>query len=227
MFFTDWYDITATALKDLFRGLIEFIPNLIGALIIFIIGWLVSVAIGKLVTEILKGIKLNRLFEKGSLKTALEKAEIKVDASSFIGAICKWVLMIVFLSVSVEILGFRQLTAFLTDKVLVFLPNVIVAAFIFVVAAVIADILEKVVRAVVEGMKMGYGSAAGAIVKWSIWIFAIFAILYQLRIAPELIQALLTGIIGLIVIAGGLAFGLGGRDMAADALREMKKKIQG
>ena len=227
MFFVDWYEITAKALEDLFRGFIDFIPKLIGALVVFLIGWVISVAIGKLVTEILKGIKFNRLFEKGSLKNALEKAEIKVDASSFIGAICKWVLMIVFLAVAVEILGFIQLSVFLTDKVLVFLPNVIVAAFIFVVAAVIADILEKVVRAVVEGMKIGYGSAAGAIVKWSIWVFAIFAILYQLKIAPELIQALLTGVIALIVIAGGLAFGLGGKDIAADALREIRRKIQG
>lgn len=227
MLLVDWYDIIARACANLIEGLISFVPKLIGALVIFIIGWLIAVGIGSLVSEILKRIRFNRLFEKGGLKTALEKAEIKVDASSFIGSICKWVLMIVVLAVAVEVLGFDQLTSFLTDKVLVFLPNVIVAAFIFVVAIIIADILEKVVRAVVEGAKVGYGQLVGAIVKWSILVFAIFTILYQLKIAPSLIQTLLTGIIGLIVIAGGLAFGLGGKDIAAEILREIRRKIQG
>jgi len=223
----DWYDIIANSLVRLVNGVIIFIPKLLGALIVFIIGWLIAVAIGKVITEILKGIKFNSLFEKGSLKGALEKAEIKTDASGFIGAVCKWLLMIVFLSIAVEILGFSQLTYFLTNKVLVFLPNVVVAAFIFVVAAIIADILEKVVRTVVEGTRSGYGQIAGAIVKWSIWVFAIFAILYQLSIAPQLIQTLLTGVIALIVIAGGLAFGLGGKDIAAEILRDIKKRLQG
>ena len=85
--FIDWYEITFGALLNLWQGFINFVPKLIGAVVIFIIGWLISVGIGRLVAEILRKLKFNRLFEKGGIRTALEKAEIKVDPSGFIGAI--------------------------------------------------------------------------------------------------------------------------------------------
>jgi len=81
----DWFTITKEALLGLWKGFIDFVPELIGALIVFFIGWLISIGIGKLVTEILRKVKFNRIFEKGGWKSALEKAEIKVDASAFIG----------------------------------------------------------------------------------------------------------------------------------------------
>lgn len=222
----DWLTITSERLLGLWQGFIDFIPKLIGAIIIFLIGWLISVAIGKLVAEILKRINFNRIFEKGSWKAALDKAEIKADAAAFIGAIFKWVLMIVFLAAAVEILGFNQLTLFLTQDVLPFLPNVIVAAFIFVIAVIIADILEKIVRAGIEGVKVGYGQVVGAIVKWSIWISAIFAILLQLGIAQDLIKTIIQGIVALIVIAGGIAFGIGGKEVAAEILENLRNKLK-
>jgi len=223
----DWIDITVDSLKNLWLGFIDFIPRLVGALIVFLIGWIIAVAVGKLVAEILRKIKFNRVFEKGGWKNALEKAEIKVDASAFIGAIIKWVLMIVILAASIEILGFDQLTVFLTARVLPFLPNVIVAAFIFVVAVIIADVLEKIVRAAVEGAELGYGQIVGAIVKWSIWVFAILAILYQLGIGQPFMADLFRGVVAVIVISVGLAFGLGGKEVAAETLQNIKNKLRG
>lgn len=226
MIVTNWLDTTIMALKNLWLGFIEFIPSLIGALVVFIIGWIIALAIGKLVAEILKKVRFNQIFEKGGWKSALVKADIKVDASEFIGSIFKWVLMIVFLAASIEILGFNQLTLFLTADVLPYLPNVVVAAFIFVVAVIIADILEKVVRATVEGIKVGYGSMVGAIVKWSILVFAILTILYQLGIGATFMADLFKGIVAMIVIAVGLAFGLGGKEVAAEIIRDAKNKLE-
>ena len=222
----DWVDTTVIALQNLWQGFINFIPSLIGAIVVFLIGWIVSVAIGKLIAEILKRIKFNRIFETGGWKEALKRADVKVDASAFVGAIIKWVLMIVFLAAAVEILGFTEFTRFLTDDVLPFLPNVVVAAFIFVAAVVIADILEKVVRTAVEGAKVEYGSVVGAIVKWSIWIFAIFAILLQLGIAPDLVKIIIQGIVAVFVIAAGIAFGLGGKDIAGEIMQDIRSKLR-
>lgn len=222
----DWLEITKVALVDLGQGFVIFIPKLIGAFVIFIVGWFISIGIGKLVAEILRKLKFNRVFEKGSLKRALEKAELKIDAAGFIGAIFKWILVIVFLLAAVEILGLTQFADFLTD-VLGYLPNVIVAALVFVVAVIIADILEKVVRAAVESTRVGYGQLAGVIVKWSIWIFAILVILMQLGIGKELILSLFTGLVALIAISGGIAFGLGGKGIAAEILQNLRRKLQG
>lgn len=221
----NWYTVTMGALKGLWTDFLNFIPSLIGALIVLIIGWFVSVGIGRLVSEILRKVKFNRLFERGIWSKALARADWKVDASGFIGAIVKWVLFIVFLLAAVEILGFVQFTAFI-NQVVAWLPNVIVAAAIFVVAAIVADYLPKVLRAATEGMRIKYGRFLQALAKWAIWIFAIVAILVQLGIARDVIMTLFTGFVAFLVIAGGLAFGLGGRDFAASILRDFQRRLR-
>jgi len=222
----DWYSITIDALQNLWQGFVSFVPALIGAIVVFAIGWFISVGIGRLIAEILKKIRFNQIFEKGNWDEALAKADIKVDASAFIGAIVKWVLVIVFLMAAVEILGLSEFAGFL-GRILDYLPNVVVAAFILVVTVIITDIMEKVVRAAVESIKVGYGQIVAAVIRWSIWIFAIFAILIQLRVAPSLIQTIFTGFIAVIVIAAGLAFGLGGKEVAGDILKDLYKKLKG
>ena len=138
----------------------------------------------------------------------------------------KWVLVIVFLLAAVEILGLVQFAGFVKN-VLAYLPNVIVAALIFVVTVIVVDIVEKVVRAAVEGVKVGYGHFVSAIIKWSIWIFAVLAILHQLGIARSFMETLFTGFVAMLVIALGISFGLGGKEVAAEILRDLRNKLKG
>ena len=222
----DWYSVTIDALQNLWQGFVAFVPALIGAVVVFVVGWSISVGLGKLIAEILKKIRFNQIFEKGNWDEALAKADIKVDASAFIGAIVKWVFVVVFLMAAVEVLGLKGFAGFL-GNIIGYLPNVVVAAFILVVTVIITDILEKVVRAAVESIKVGYGQVVAAIIRWSIWVFAILAILIQLQVAPSLIQTLFTGLIAVIVIAAGLDFGLGGKEVATDILRDLYKKLKG
>jgi len=229
MIIQTWAEVTTFALQNLWQGFLSFIPNLIGAIIVFFIGWLIAIGIGKLVAEVLIRLKFNKLFEKAGWQEILEKAELKVNPAEFIGGIVKWIFVIVFLSAAVEILGLKQF-AVLLAKVLNYLPNVIVAALIFVVAVIIADIVEKVVKAALGGAKFAYTNVGGMIVKWAIWIFAILAILRQLLVVPELIDiffsALVYGVVALMVIATGISFGLGGKEVAAEILRDLRKKLK-
>ncbi len=226
MTIADWYSVTVGALQGLWQGFLNFIPALIGAIVVFVIGWFISTGVGKLVAGILKKLRFNQIFNKGNWDEALAKADIKADASAFVGAIIKWVLVIVFLMASVESLDLPGFAGSL-DKIIGYLPNVVVAAFIFVAAVIVADLTEKVVRVSVESMKIGYGHIVGVIVRWSIWVFAFLAILLQLRITPTLINTLFMGFVALIVIAGGVAFGLGGKDVAGEILRDLYKKLKG
>jgi len=221
----DWYSVTIQSLQNLWRSFLSFFPLLIGAIIVFVIGWYISLGIGKLVTEILRRIRFNQIFEKGSWDEALAKADIKVDTSGFIGAIVKWILVIVFLLAAVEILGFVQFAGFLKE-VLAYLPNVIVAVLIFVVTVILVDIVEKVVRVGIESIKVGYGQMISAVVRWSMWFFAILAILYQLGIARPFMETIFQGLVAMLVISLGLAFGLGGKDVAAEILQDIRKKLK-
>lgn len=218
------YDSLVELWPGLVGGIINGIITLVFALVILFIGWLVALAVGQLVTRILGAIKFNQYIERAGIKEALDKAELKVDAAAFLGTIFKWIVFVVVLSVVAEILGLVQFAGLL-QSILGYLPNVIVAVLIFVVSVIVAEILEKIVRAVVEGVKVGYGSLVGAIIKWSIWIFAILLILDQLRIGSDLIRILFAGIIAMVAVAGGIAFGLGGKDVAAEILRGLKQKI--
>lgn len=222
---SNWYTITVDALQSLWQGFLNFIPLLVGAIIVFAIGWVISVGFGRLITEILKKIKFNQLFEKGSWKSALEKAEVKIDPAGFIGAMVKWILVIVFLQGAVGILGLKDFAGLLKE-VVGFLPNVIVAVLIFVVTVILVDIVEKIVRTAVEGVKVGHGHIVSGVVKWAIWIFAIMIILEQLNIGGRLPEGIIFGIIGFLALAGGLAFGLGGKELATDILKDLKTKLK-
>jgi len=220
-----WSSITVNALQNLWEGFIDFIPELIGALIVLIIGWLIASWIGKLVAEILKRLRIDRIFEKSKWDEALEKAEFKMKMSEFIGGIIKWILVIVFLMATVEILNLKAFSNFL-GSIVAWLPNLVVAAAIFVVAVILSDFIEKLMKAIVSKMDVGYTKVLGSIIRWAIWIFAILAILSQLGVAEVIINTLVQGFVGLIVISSAIAFGLGGKDVAKEILQGLRNKMK-
>lgn len=225
MSYNEW---SLLLIQPFLQMLISFVAKLLLAIIVFVIGYLISVGIGKIITEILKSIKFNKLFDKEGWHKALQKANVDVNPSEFIGAIVKWVFVIVSLLIAVDILGLAQFGIILT-QVLNYLPNVVIAALIFVVAVIISDIVEKVVRITVERMKVGYGHVASLIIKWSIWLFTIFLILEQLLPSSDLIKtlymAIVWGIVGTLALGLAIAIGLGGKDVAGEVIRDMKNKI--
>lgn len=226
MTYTDW---SLSIIQPFLQQLISFVADVILAVVVFIIGYWISVGIGRLITEILKSVRFNKLFEKEGWRKALQRANIEVNPSDFIGAIFKWVFVIVSLMVSVDVLHLTAFAGFLA-QVLGYLPNIVVAVLVFVVAIIISDIVEKLVRVSVERLKVGYGYVAASIVKWAIWIFTFFLILDQLLPQSLLVKTLYTsivyGAVGALALGIGLAIGLGGRDTAAKVIGDMYHKIE-
>ena len=220
-----WSSVTLGALQSFWIGLISFVPKLIGATIVFVVGWLIAVWIGKILALLLRKAKFDSIFEKTKWQEAMEKAEFKMEMSEFVGSLIKWIFIIVFLLAGVEILGMSQFAGFLSG-IVAWLPNVVMAVAIFIVAVIAADFLEKMMKAFVGKMNVKYVGIVGTIVKWAVWVFALLAILGQLGVAREIIQILVTGVVALIVIAGGLAFGIGGKDMAKETLENLKNKLR-
>jgi len=226
MVYTEW---SVGVVQPFLQQLVYFIANLLLALVVFVIGYLISIGIGKLIAEILKSVKFNKLFEKEGWRSAMQRANIEVNPAEFIGAIFKWVFVIVALLVAVDILNLNAFAGFLT-QVLNYLPNVLVAVLVFVVAIIISDIVEKLVRVTVERLKVGSGYVAASIVKWAIWVFTFFLILDQLLPTSLLIKTLYSsivyGIVGALALGIGLAIGLGGKDTAARIISDMAKKLE-
>lgn len=226
MIYNDWF---LGVIQPFLQGLIAFVANMILAIVVFVIGYLISSAIAKIITEILKSVKFNKLFEKEGWTQAFQRANINVHPAEFIGAIFKWVFIILSLLIAVDILQLSQFGNILT-QVLNYLPNVVVSALIFVSAVVISDIVEKVVRVAVERMRVGYGYLVSSIVTWAIWIFTIFLILDQLlpqnTLIATLYSAIIYGVVGAVALGVAIAIGLGGKDVAGEVIREMKRKIE-
>lgn len=209
-----------------FQGIEQFSPliRFLTAILVVLVGWLVSGGIGQLVRALLNKLKLNQALKRMGWEEAFAKAEIKLDASKFFGEIVKWCFIIIFLMIAFEVVGLPQFSEFLS-KVVGYLPNIIIAGLIFIVAVYVADFSYRIVLVSAEKAKLSYSKFLGAGMRWGIWTVAILAILLQLGITPDIIKALIYGLIGMIALAGGLAFGLGGKDLAAEILKEFKDKL--
>jgi small-conductance mechanosensitive channel len=225
--FTTWSDILAESFRQLWSGVFAFIPKLIVALIIFVVGWVIAVALGRLVSQIIKAFKVDKVFQAIGAEGTLSKAGFRLDSGAFIGGLVRWFFIIVFLVAAVDVLGLNQVNTFLRDVVLLYLPNVIVAALILVVAAFIADTMSRLVVGSAKAADVPSSGLLGGITKWSIWIFAILAALYQLGIAGVFAQTLFTGFVAMLAISGGLAFGLGGKDAAARYIEKLRGDMGG
>lgn len=225
MMIQNWSTIIIESLQDLLQGLISFFPKLLVAVLVFWIGWFIAIWIGKLITEVLKRLKVDRVFEDAKSEGTTEETALKIKASDLIGGLAKWILIIVFLSITVEILELESFAEFL-QKIVEWLPNLIVVAAIFVVAVIVADFAEKFIKVMIGRIGIVRTETIGIIIRWAVWIFAILAILSQLGVAREIIQILISGFVALIVISAGIAFGLGGKDIARETLEELRAKLK-
>jgi len=220
-----WSDVLTASFQDLWMGTISFVPKLVVAIIIFMAGWFLAAFLGKVISQAVRALRIDKVLQSAGFEGTLSKAGFKLDTGAFIGGLVKWFITIVVLVATLDVLGLTQVNEFLSGVVLSYLPNVIVAALILIVATVLADATQKVVVGSAKAAGITSAGFLGAIAKWAIWIFALLAALYQLGVAGVFAQTLFTGIIAMLVIAGGLAFGLGGKEMAARSLEKMSEEL--
>ena len=224
------FETWSVGLKESFSGLwdgvVSFIPNLIVALIIFVVGWAIGSLLGQVVNQIIKSLKIDNLLRSAKVDEVLKRAGFNLDSGRFVGDLVEWFVIIVFLVASLDVLGLTQVTAFLNQVVLLYLPQVIVAVLILLVAVVIASAMQRVV--VGAAMAAGVKSAnfLGSVTKWAIWIFAVLMALFQLGIAAPFVQTLFTGFIVALSLAFGLSFGLGGQQAAAGFIEKVREEIK-
>ena len=211
-----------TALVNLWQGFLNFLPTFLGGLIVFLIGIIIGKGLAQLVEKIIGAFKIDTLLEKAGVREITDKAGIALNSGYFLGQLTKWLIILSFLIAACNIWGLSAVGDFV-KSVVGYLPNVIVAILILIIAIIVGDYVGKFVKASVTGAGLKTQTSLAAITRWVFYIFGILAALSQLKVATYIINTLFTGIVAMLAVAGGLAFGLGGKDLA----REILEKIRG
>ncbi|MBU1056685.1 MAG: hypothetical protein KKC46_23060 [Proteobacteria bacterium] len=226
MILQTWSEVLPQSFQNLWFGVIGFVPNLVVAILIFAVGWVVGALLGRVVMQMVRSLKLDKLLRSTGLESTLNKAGFRLDTGKFIGGLIKWFIIVVFAIAAFDVLGLTQVNQFLQQVVLLYLPRVIAAVFILLIAAILAEAVENVVKGSAKAADIKVSNLLGAISRWAIWVFAILMALYQLGVAAAFVQTLFTGLVVAVALAAGLAFGLGGKDAATDAIESIKHSIK-
>ncbi|MDZ7612190.1 MAG: hypothetical protein U5L10_05485 [Candidatus Moranbacteria bacterium] len=211
--FNTWEAATINALQNTWVHMLNFIPKLLGAVVILLIGLFIASFLQKLVIKLLKWIKFDNLVESTRINENLQKIGLNKTVTKIIGVVVKWFFIIVTLTAVVDVLDISQLSNLL-NQVILYLPNVLVAILILILGLMGGQVVHKIITKSIQTSKVSDATSqvisSGA--KWTVVILAFMAALVQLKIAEDMIKILFTGIVAMLALAGGLAFGLGGRD---------------
>ncbi len=218
-----WGEVFTNSLQRVWSGVENFVPNLVIAIIILAIGWILAVLVERLVEHLFKALKVDTALRSAGLEDVVERAGHKLNSGLFVGALVKWFIIVVFLMSSFEVLGLTQFSIFL-NQVVGYLPQVIVAVLILMVAMVVGNTMERIVIASSKATNVRSAEMLGHVTRWTIWVFAILTALFNLGIAPSIIQTVITAVFAGAALALGLAFGLGGKDYAQKILEKTMKR---
>jgi uncharacterized spore protein YtfJ len=203
---------------------VEFIPRLFFALVIFAIGWILGALLERLVEAIFKGLKVDAGLKSAGFEDVVKRAGHNLNSGLFVGAIVKWFIIVVFLIASFDMLHLNRVTDFL-NEVVGYLPQVIAAVLILIVAVIVGSALQKIVVASARAAHVKMAELLGRVTKWTVWILAILTALFNLGIAPW-IQNIITAVVAGAALAFGLAFGLGGKDAASKAIEKTIRAVE-
>lgn len=220
-----WLDILFQSLTQLGTSTAAFIPALVGALLTLLVGWIVAAGLGTLVEKIVTLAQIDSLLKKAGVEELVSRGGMRMHAGHFLGKIVYWFVMIGFLIAVSDILGLPQFSQFLT-QVMAYLPSVFAATVIMLATVWVANLVKVFVSASAKGAELAGSELVGAIAWWSIFVFGLFATLLQLQVAETIVSIVVTGLVAMLAIAGGLAFGLGGKAYAEHLIDRFRRIVE-
>ena len=207
------------------QSFIDVLPNIFLGIVIILLGLYISKKIRDLVIHFLNRLRLNQMLGSLGWQEFFNRFNTKLDIPRFFGTITQiyfllWVVLVVLDMLSLSIVGD------IISNIINYYPNIFISIVIFIVAVFIADFSKKIIVSDFREEKLTYSNFLGNIIASSVWVIAILSILYQLQIAQTLILIAFIGFITLIVLTVGIAFGLGGKEIAKKTLEDIEKKIK-
>jgi hypothetical protein len=207
------------------QSFIDVLPNIFLGIVIILLGLYISKKIRDLVIHFLNRLRLNQMLSSLGWQEFFNRFNTKLDIPRFFGTITQiyfllWVVLLVLDMLSLSIVGD------IISNIINYYPNIFISIVIFIIAVFIADFSKKIIVSDFREEKLTYSNFLGNIIASSVWVIAILSILYQLQIAQTLILIAFIGFITLIVLTVGIAFGLGGKEIAKKTLEDIEKKIK-
>lgn len=212
--------------QSLWYKVVGFLPNLLAAVVVLVAGWIIAVFLAKIVHRILVAIRVDNAANRVGLDELSARVGRKLSIASFGEWVVKWFFLILVFLAAADILGLTQVSTFLYTRVFPYFGNVIAAIAILLIGSLAANFLAGLVKGALSAGEIGASQALSAVTRWAIMIFAVLAALSQLNVASDFLKFLVVGVIAMIAIAGGLAFGLGGREHAKKVLDAIERDLQ-
>jgi len=225
----DWQNAFVTVSSNVLLSIINFLPNLLASLVVFLVGLILAGWLKALVVKLLNVIQLSELVKKSGLNQFLEKAEVKLKIEEILGGIVKWLVILIFSVTAINILGLSTVSAVL-ETVLNYVPKVVSAVLVLTVGVLLAGLVESLIKGALGQIDIKASRLLGKIASWLIGVFATLAAINELGIAQSLINTLFIGFVAMLALGVGLAIGLGAKDLVAEVLSEwyqsFKKEVK-
>ena len=222
---SNWQDAIVVAGSSVLNQLATFIPNLLGAILVLVIGWLAGSWLKFLVSKILGAVKLNTLVTGTVIDSFLKKAEIGGKVEDILGNTVRWLTIFIFFIAAVNILGLSTVSQVL-NNILGYIPKVFSAAIVLLAGVLLAGLVESLVKGAVGSVAVSVSRFLGKLASWIVVIFATLAAISELGIAANFINTLITGTIAMLSLGLGLALGLGSKDLVKEILTEWYSGIK-
>jgi len=222
---TDWGTAIMSSVSAALALLLGGIPKIIGFLLILIIGWFIASAIAAVVATLLRAVKFNDLARRAGLTDFVQNMGVKSDAAGFLANLAKWFVRLIVLVTAFDALGLPAVSQVL-QQLLLWLPNLVVALVVLVIGGLAANALASLVRGATAESGLGNPNLLATIARVAVWGFAIVIAVNQIGVAATLVNTLFMAVMGALALALGLAFGLGGRETAAEMVRDWYTRSQ-
>ena len=218
-------DIIRDSIDTFIRGIADFLPNIVAAIIILIIGWIVAKLLKTAVGRLLRLIKFPVLADKAGIDGFLEKGGVKQRSTDLLAVLVYWLVMLIVLLMAVNTLRLEVASQLLND-ILLFIPNIIVAVIVIVVGLYAATFVAGMVRTAAANAGIEEAGLVAGIARYALIIFTFAIALNQLRIGEDIVANGFLLLFGAACLAAALAVGLGGREIVSRYLQDRFRKMQ-
>jgi len=213
-------DIFVASLTSFWTELASFIPQLLGAIIALVLGWMLAKLARTGVMRLLTLLKFDKATEKSGLESFMKHAELELSVASVIGNLVYWLIILVMIVTVANSLGL-SMVAELFNKVVLYIPNVIVAILVLVFGTILARFINRMVFAWLNNMEFEGALTVSTFSEYAMLVFVFFMAMEQLQIANELLTAAFIISFGAVGLAFAIAFGLGAKDWAGKVVEKV------